>query len=91
MVIVATYLPTGEFQANAVIRHDSAVNAALAAYYSQQQAKLREAAKAQREAQEAAAKAAKAAVQELQKQAEHVQQQINAALTSSATAVFEFA
>ena len=42
VVIVATYLPTGEFQANAVIRHDSAVNAALAAYYSKQQAAIRE-------------------------------------------------
>jgi hypothetical protein len=52
VVIVATYLPTGEFQANAVIRHDSAVNAALAAYYSQQQAKVREAAKAERDAEE---------------------------------------
>ena len=41
VVIVATYLPTGEFQANAVIRHDSAVNAALATFYSQQQAALR--------------------------------------------------
>ena len=52
VVIVTTYLPTGEFQANAVLRHDSAVNAALAAYYSQQQAKVREAAKAEREAEE---------------------------------------
>jgi hypothetical protein len=52
VVIVATYLPTGEFQANAVIRHDSAVNAALAAYYSQQQAAAREVAKTEREAEE---------------------------------------
>lgn len=52
VVIVATYLPTGEFQANAVIRHDSAVNAALAAYYSQQQAAAREVAKAERDAEE---------------------------------------
>lgn len=52
VVIVATYLPTGEFQANAVIRHDSAVNAALAAYYSQQQAKVRETTKAERDAEE---------------------------------------
>ena len=56
VVIVATYLPTGEFQANAVIKHDSAVNAALAAYYSQQQAKVREAAKADREAEKSAEK-----------------------------------
>ena len=52
VVIVATYLPTGKFQANAVIRHDSAVNAALAAYYSQQQAAAREVAKSEREAEE---------------------------------------
>lgn len=51
VVIVATYLPTGEFQANAVIRHDSAVNAALAAYYSQQQAAARAVAKAERDAE----------------------------------------
>jgi hypothetical protein len=49
VVIVATYLPSGEFQANAVIRHDSAVNAALAAFYSQQQAALRVEAKNERD------------------------------------------
>lgn len=74
VVIVATYLPTGEFQANAVIRHDSAVNTALAAFYSQQQAKAREAAKADREAEEAAAKTAKAAEKEQAKQAKAEQQ-----------------
>jgi hypothetical protein len=74
VVIVATYLPTGEFQANAVIRHDSAVNSALAAFYSLQQAKVREAAKADREAEEAAAKALKAAEQALAKQAKTEQQ-----------------
>jgi hypothetical protein len=51
VVIVATYLPTGEFQANAVIRHDTAVNAALAAVYTQQQAAIRAIAKAEREAE----------------------------------------
>ena len=51
VVIVATYLPSGEFQANAVIRHDTAVNAALAAIYSQQQAAARAIAKADREAE----------------------------------------
>jgi hypothetical protein len=51
VVIVATYLPTGEFQANAVIRHDTAVNAALAAYYTKQQAAVREAAKTERDAE----------------------------------------
>ena len=52
VVIVATYLPTGQFQANAVIRHDSAVNAALAAYYSKQQAAIREAEKVERDAEQ---------------------------------------
>lgn len=51
VVIVATYLPTGEFQANAVICHQTAVNAALAAVYTQQQAGARAAAKAEREAE----------------------------------------
>lgn len=74
VVIVATYLPTGEFQANAVIRHDSAVTSALAAYYSQQQAKVREAAKADRDAEAAAAKTAKAAEKEQAKQAKTEQQ-----------------
>ena len=42
MVFVATYLPTGEFEVNAVVRHDGAVNTALAAYYTIAQAKKRE-------------------------------------------------
>lgn len=79
VVIVATYLPTGEFQANAVVKHDSAVNAALAAYYSQQQAKLREAAKAEREAEEAANKAVKAAGKEFKKQVKAEQQKAKVA------------
>ncbi len=100
VVIVATYLPTGEFQANAVIRHDSAVTSALAAFYSQQQAKLREAARAEREAEEAAAKALKAAEQALAKQAKTDQQKAKvvtekaieekqAALATQAAALFE--
>ena len=97
VVIVATYLPTGEFQANAVIKHDSAVNAALAAYYSQQQAKVREAAKAEREAEEAAVKASKVAEQALKKQAQAEQQQAKdaaaseqqAAVSTQVAAVFE--
>ena len=60
VVIVATYLPTGEFQANAVIKHDTAVNAALAAYYSQQQAAVRAAAKAARDSEKAERDAEKA-------------------------------
>jgi len=42
VVFVATYLPTGEFEVNAVVRHDGAVNTALAAYYTLAQAKKRE-------------------------------------------------
>lgn len=75
VVIVATYLPTGEFQANAVIRHDSAVNAALAAVYTQQQAAVRATAKAERDAEQkrdadkkkAAAKAKSAGTKNLPK------------------------
>ena len=68
VVIVATYLPTGEFQTNAVIRHDGAVNAALAALYSQQQTKLRLDAQTDREAEAAAAAIVKAAERALKKQ-----------------------
>jgi hypothetical protein len=42
VVFVATYLPTGEFEVNAVVRHDGAVNTALAAYYTIAQANKRE-------------------------------------------------
>lgn len=56
VVIIATYLPTGEFEANAVIRHDGAVNTALAAYYTQQTAKARADAKADRDAEKELAK-----------------------------------
>ncbi len=51
VVIVATYLPTGEFQANAVVQHTGAVNAALSAFYAQQNAKVRAEAKADRDAE----------------------------------------
>jgi hypothetical protein len=91
VVIVATYLPTGEFVANAVIRHDSAVNSALAAFYSQQQTKVRDAAKAERDAEEAAIKAVKAAEKavkdannELKKQAKAERKQAAAAAEKAA-------
>lgn len=58
VVIVATYLPTGEFQVNAVVKHDTAVNAALAGYYSQKEAKKRTEAKAQCEQEKKDAEAA---------------------------------
>ena len=56
VIIVATYLPTGEFEANAVIKHDVAVNAALAAYYSNQQADIRVQRKAEKDAEKTSAK-----------------------------------
>lgn len=51
VVFVATYLPTGEFEVNAVVRHDGAVNTALAAYYTLAQAKKREEANALKKAE----------------------------------------
>jgi hypothetical protein len=66
VVIVATYLPTGEFIANAVIRHDSAVNSALSAFYSLKQAQARAEAKADRDAE-------KEQVKELQEQEKTLQ------------------
>lgn len=38
VVLVATYLPNGELDVNAVLRHDGAVNAVLAAVYSTEKA-----------------------------------------------------
>jgi hypothetical protein len=83
VVIVATYLPTGEFEANAVIRHDGAVNSALSAYYSLKQAKVRADAKADKDAekelakelaeQEKAVKSAKAKEEKLAEQMAKVQ------------------
>ncbi len=67
VIIVATYLPTGEFVANAVIKHDSAVNAALAAHYTNQKAALRAQAKADKEAAAAALKAAEVSAAEKEK------------------------
>lgn len=58
VVIVATYLPTGEFEANVVIKHDSAVTAALAAHHSNQKALARAQVKVENEAKKAAEKAA---------------------------------
>lgn len=43
VVFVATYLPTGEFEVNVVIKHDGVVNTAMAAYYTQLEAKKRDA------------------------------------------------
>jgi len=51
VVFVATYLPTGEFEVNAVVRHDGAVNTALAAYYTLAQAIKREELNALKKAQ----------------------------------------
>ena len=77
VVIVATYLPTGEFQANAVVRHDTAVNTALAAFYSQQQQKQRDQAKAERDAEKVSKAAFEQALKE-QRKVEKIQKQIAA-------------
>lgn len=77
VVIVATYLPSGEFQANAVIRHDSAVNAALAAYYSLQQAKQREIAKAERDVEKEIEAGYKKAIREQKKLANDAKKATN--------------
>ena len=61
VVIVATYLPTGEFEANVVVKHDSAVTAALAAHHSNQKALARAQVKAENDARKAAEKVEKAA------------------------------
>ena len=51
VVLVATYLPTGEFEVNAVVKHEGAVKTALAAYYTLAKAKEREEATALKKAQ----------------------------------------
>ena len=58
---------------------DSAVNAALAAFYSQQQAKRREELKAERDADKAAEAAVKRAVRSVQKQANEDKKKADAA------------
>lgn len=99
VVFVATYLPTGEFEVNAVVKHDGAVKTALAAYYTLAKAKEREEAnalkKAQAEAetaQKAQAKAddklakqmAKTAVEKAEKEHQAVADASFAAVTESA-------
>ncbi len=46
MVLVATYRPTGELEVSAVVRHDTAVRSALAAYYSGNKEEVAKAAEA---------------------------------------------
>ncbi|PUE28066.1 hypothetical protein [Limnohabitans sp. Jir72] len=43
MVLIATYRPTGEFDVHVVVKNDSAVNAAYAAYYTDNKKELEEA------------------------------------------------
>ncbi len=38
LVVIATYLPTGEFELHGVVKNDSVVKAALAAYYTENKA-----------------------------------------------------
>lgn len=51
VVFVATCLPNGQFAVNTVVRHDGAVNTALAAHYSLAQAKIRQAESAVKQVQ----------------------------------------
>ena len=97
MVLVATYLPTGEFEVNAVIRHDGAVNTALAAYYTLAQAKKREELNALKKAEDDAVAAQKSeakAEDKLAKQiaktaAEKAEKVHQANMDASFNAVFE--
>lgn len=89
VVIVATYFSTGEFQANAVIRDDSAVNAALAAYCSKQKDQARKDAIAERDAIKfiaaEAAKAGKASARKVQGKSSKADKKSEAARSDSAT------
>lgn len=72
VVLVATYLPTGEFEVNAVVRHDGAVNTALAAYYTLAQAKKREELNALKKAEEEAVKVQKSEAKAEDKMAKQI-------------------
>jgi hypothetical protein len=58
VVFVATYRPTGDFEINAVIKHEGAVNTALAAHFSLTKAQKAEAEKKKKEIEAIAAKQA---------------------------------
>ncbi len=77
LVIVATYLPTGEFQANAVIQHDGVVNAALAAFYNNKQSLSRANAKAERDTEKASEKALKASISSRRRDAKTEKQHVS--------------
>lgn len=76
VVFVATYLPTGEFEVNAVVRHDGAVNTALAAYYTLAQAKKREEANALKKAEADAVAAQKSEAKAVAKSEDKTAKQI---------------
>lgn len=59
VILVATYLPTGELSINTVVKNDSAVTAALAAVYSNERAAVRQAERDAKEADAAVKKAAR--------------------------------
>ena len=91
VVFVATYLPTGEFEVNAVVRHDGAVNTALAAYYTLAQAKKREEANALKKAeadaiaaQKSEAKAEDKTAKQIAKTAKEVAEKAQAAKATEA-------
>jgi hypothetical protein len=68
LVLVATYLPTGELVINKVIKNDTAVTAALAAVYSQARAAEREAVRSAKNAAAAEKRLARDAVTAANKQ-----------------------
>ena len=91
VVFVATYLPTGEFEVNVVVRHDGAVNTALAAYYTLAQAKKREEANALKKAeadaiaaQKSEAKAEDKTAKQIAKTAKEVAEKAQAAKATEA-------
>jgi hypothetical protein len=91
VVFVATYLPTGEFEVNAVVRHDGAVNTALAAYYTLAQAKKREEANALKKAeadaiaaQKSEAKAEDKMAKQIAKTAQEIAEKAQAAKATEA-------
>lgn len=62
LILVVTYLPTGELVINSVVKNDSAVTSALAAVYSKERAAVRQAERDAKEAEAADKRLAREAV-----------------------------
>jgi len=62
LILVVTYLPTGELVINSVVKNDSAVTSALAAIYSKERAAVRQAERDAKEAEAAEKRLAREAV-----------------------------